>query len=1087
MIGKNITTQVYNNGLIKIPNVYDNVTINVETSSINKEESFFKRDSNDKLENMTLLNRRYCINSIKGNSMVFAQRASFSKIHINVASYGTLGTHGSTVDATDIYANAHLNKGNYDIYISIGQQLAEGYLYYYSVDIKFPNNTDLTRAYIGVGPGTSAGWYRGDGAWRSLTNGCCTVTGTFTPDTFSGYTNSTAIINFYNKDSKAWIPDDGVDVVISNFHLINLTYLFGKGHEISDVSEIQKLFPLKQYDCTTGFTINNTIGNIVSKRYDAIGVNPIICTNYPDYAPSGTGDALVPDENGVFSITISSGGYATLRTKWNISTNTTDKYYLRCYVNSPSGAVGFFDYGGYTAPNISINHTGFNLVSVIRRFGNRPDVSIQNGTEGDIAQFKWPLYINLTAMFGAGNEPTKAECDQMFAHVQFNSAAEFNKWNILQTVGLYSKESPNIWDEQWESGGISSTGELNNNNFFRSKNYISVVPGEKIYYNYHRGAGSTYDIQCGCYDINQNPIGRSASLDGSYTIPENTYFIKFYLHSEYGHTAYGNDVIFSRSYKPTYVTHSNYANVYSIRLNNLTGKIDKSTLLYDSEIEYLESSGTQYINTTIYGSQDLDFEITFQLPSLTGNQYENVLGDRIDVDTNRYSLMVDRTSENYAAYVNCGSSNQVYVSNTYRTTDIVTYKKVGLNAYINDTLIGTFTEEEFSTPNSIILFGARNNNISQGTSSLSVMLNGRIMSCKFTYNGTLVRDFIPVRKDGIGYMYDKVYKVLYGNQGSGSFILGPDVKFKSNIIFPLGLKSAYLPYTAQVDYIEKTSEDTSALLFDYVPYGSDIKIKAKIRIIGYTIDGNFAHVLGTISVIPISGSGDWYTKYRIAKGQSYDTYIYGQINCRVYNGLAGFSLNNDHVVEISYGKTKVDNSSYDSNTTIGWPSPAKNFSFFNNVKARLYYCQVYKGDQLMMDIIPVRVGTTATLYDKVSKKLATQNSTWDENTTWVYGTDVESDMNQVRDEIRKDEDGVWRAYKRLSDKEAKYTSTITKRSEYVLMPEEVYILDDQNINNVISHIDGTIEEFGPRNDDFKVLPVSSVPIFDVQYGGISNE
>ena len=45
------------------------------------------------------------------------------------------------------------------------------------------------------------------------------------------------------------------------------------------------------------------------------------------------------------------------------------------------------------------------------------------------------------------------------------------------------------------------------------------------------------------------------------------------------------------------------------------------------------------------------------------------------------------------------------------------------------------------------------------------------------YNGsTLVRDYIPVRKNGVGYLYDKVSGQLYGNAaGSGSFTYGNDV------------------------------------------------------------------------------------------------------------------------------------------------------------------------------------------------------------------------------------------------------------------------------------------------------------------------
>lgn len=36
-------------------------------------------------------------------------------------------------------------------------------------------------------------------------------------------------------------------------------------------------------------------------------------------------------------------------------------------------------------------------------------------------------------------------------------------------------------------------------------------------------------------------------------------------------------------------------------------------------------------------------------------------------------------------------------------------------------------------------------------------------------------DLIPVRKDGNGYMYDKLTGTLFGNAGTYRFLIGPDV------------------------------------------------------------------------------------------------------------------------------------------------------------------------------------------------------------------------------------------------------------------------------------------------------------------------
>lgn len=60
-------------------------------------------------------------------------------------------------------------------------------------------------------------------------------------------------------------------------------------------------------------------------------------------------------------------------------------------------------------------------------------------------------------------------------------------------------------------------------------------------------------------------------------------------------------------------------------------------------------------------------------------------------------------------------------------------------------------------------------------SASSTGINARLYSCTIKEGDTLLRNFIPVRKDGVGYLYDKVSGELFGNAGTGDFILGPDV------------------------------------------------------------------------------------------------------------------------------------------------------------------------------------------------------------------------------------------------------------------------------------------------------------------------
>jgi hypothetical protein len=50
----------------------------------------------------------------------------------------------------------------------------------------------------------------------------------------------------------------------------------------------------------------------------------------------------------------------------------------------------------------------------------------------------------------------------------------------------------------------------------------------------------------------------------------------------------------------------------------------------------------------------------------------------------------------------------------------------------------------------------------------------KIYSSKIYEGDVLVQDLIPVKKDGKGYMYDKVSKKLFSNGGTGEFIIGAD-------------------------------------------------------------------------------------------------------------------------------------------------------------------------------------------------------------------------------------------------------------------------------------------------------------------------
>ena len=56
---------------------------------------------------------------------------------------------------------------------------------------------------------------------------------------------------------------------------------------------------------------------------------------------------------------------------------------------------------------------------------------------------------------------------------------------------------------------------------------------------------------------------------------------------------------------------------------------------------------------------------------------------------------------------------------------------------------------------------------------------GNLYYLKIWEADTLVRDYIPVKKNNIGYLFDKVSGQLFGNAGGGSFVCGPDLNISN--------------------------------------------------------------------------------------------------------------------------------------------------------------------------------------------------------------------------------------------------------------------------------------------------------------------
>ena len=179
------------------------------------------------------------------------------------------------------------------------------------------------------------------------------------------------------------------------------------------------------------------------------------------------------------------------------------------------------------------------------------------------------------------------------------------------------------------------------------------------------------------------------------------------------------------------------------------------TLPYDAEVEYLESTGTQCIDTGYSNSQCPYFSLDVQ-PLIT-----NVDSGMFGAYTDGYS--VQQYLGRWRWYDNGWTLTDIPVDIT-RTTNITK----NANGWFVDGEI-TKTSSGLYGDLSLVLFGLNVNSVKRTTKPLRVN-----QLSLFDKNSSLVADFIPIRKGNIGYMYDRLSRQLLGNQGTGEFIIGPD-------------------------------------------------------------------------------------------------------------------------------------------------------------------------------------------------------------------------------------------------------------------------------------------------------------------------
>lgn len=335
------------------------------------------------------------------------------------------------------------------------------------------------------------------------------------------------------------------------------------------------------------------------------------------------------------------------------------------------------------------------------------------------------------------------------------------------------------------------------------------------------------------------------------------------------------------------------------------------------ELEYIKSSGTQYIDTGLKPTQDYSMTIKCQSTGTDSNTYAGCdtnwqnTGFFIGVEVFEFGNASTTSVQNYG-------ENPIVL-----TLDKTGGYKDGVKTWNN---ASTAT---FQTVSNLTLFALNRN----GT--IREYLTGKIYYCKIYNNNTLVRDFIPAKRisDGKCGLWDKVNFKFYTDESGGNFTAGAE-------------KTAIAAIGTPLEYIEATGTQ-------YLDTGITINKSDNKELIMSCQLGNNDNYAGANGYMQYQASITGGAKgiLKISYKNNIETIYFNDVLKLTQDWTSAYSGTNVKLGIFKLGET--NNTWYNSSAQqIG----------------KLYYYKLYDNGTLIRDFIPVK--TTANIYglwDKVNK------------------------------------------------------------------------------------------------------------------------
>lgn len=336
------------------------------------------------------------------------------------------------------------------------------------------------------------------------------------------------------------------------------------------------------------------------------------------------------------------------------------------------------------------------------------------------------------------------------------------------------------------------------------------------------------------------------------------------------------------------------------------------------ELDYIESTGVQAIDTLVIAKDITKVVTDFQLVSVVSGTESQVMAVWSDVNN----------------CMQCGSDGTNFMATsrgtTYSQTSNVLARTIGTSAPVG-------------SPNISISIFAQNN-----TSWLS---KAKLYSCKIYKDTTLVRDFIPAKRvsDGMCGLWDKVNYKFYTDINGNNFKAGAE-------------KSAIAAIGTPIEYIQ--SSGTQYINSGFIPKATTRTIM-KAEPMSWSAWSAF---FGTRNATSPTASQAYIAAVPTATLYRSD-YFGSSLTAETPTIMQITNIDKNKNI-CSFNNIMITNTSSTVNATTNMFLLALNdvgtAKYF--LSAKLYSCQIYDGNTLVRDFIPIKTTTNIYgLWDKINK------------------------------------------------------------------------------------------------------------------------